>query len=203
MSQRASRPAGALATLALGFLASALLRAGDVVAALPALPGDGFGNPIAGAPAQPAEPGDPTERAMRILADLESRRARLGEREAALEERRQTLEAIETRVEDRLQQLERARRRLEETAVIVDDAAERDVRHLADMYRRMKPKEAARIFDRMPPSFAAGFLGAMEAEEAALIMASMEADRAYAVSLLLAGRNLERGRGGGARPADR
>ena len=64
------------------------------------------------------------------------------------------------------------------------------------MYRQMKPKQAAQIFDQMPPSFAAGFLGEMAPESAALIMANMDAERAYAVSLLLAGRNVGRTGGG-------
>ena len=44
----------------------------------------------------------------------------------------------------------------------------------------------------MAPEFAAGFLGQMGAVPAALILANMEAEKAYAVSLLLAGRNVER-----------
>ena len=38
---------GALAIVAAGFIASAILRAGEVVAALPEGNDDGFGNPIA------------------------------------------------------------------------------------------------------------------------------------------------------------
>ena len=81
---------------------------------------------------------------------------------------------------------------LAETAALVDDAAGRDGRHLADMYRQMKPKQAGRIFNAMAPEFAAGFLGQMGAVSAAQILANMEAEKAYAVSLLLAGRNVGR-----------
>ena len=194
MRRGPSASAGALATLAIGFAASALLRAGEVVAALP---GDGFGNAIpherAGAAAPAGEPG-----ALTLIADLRQRQGALAAREAALEDRRQALEAAESRIEERLRQLEEAQRRLEQTAVLVDDAAGRDVRHLADMYLQMKPKQAAQIFDQMPPSLAAGFLGEMAPEAAALILANMVAERAYAASLLLAGRNVNRdGAGGG------
>jgi len=85
-----------------------------------------------------------------------------------------------------------ARARLAETAALVDDAAGKDVRRLADLYQQMKPKQAGQIFNRMAPSFAAGFIAEMRPDAAALIMANMAAEKAYAVSLLLAGRNLER-----------
>ena len=44
----------------------------------------------------------------------------------------------------------------------------------------------------MAPEFAAGCLGQMGAVSAAQILANMEAEKAYAVSLLLAGRNVGR-----------
>ena len=181
------RPSATLAVLASGFVLSAVLRAGTVVAALPELAGDGFGNPVAREDA-PAEP----ESAVVLIAELKDERARITEKEKALEERAQTLESIEARLRRRLDELSAAQQRLERMAVTVDDAAGRDVRHLAEMYQTMKPKQAAVIFDRMTPSFAAGFLGAMPSESAAMILAAMEADKAYAVSLLLASRNLDR-----------
>ncbi|MEM9147645.1 MAG: hypothetical protein AAGC57_15770 [Pseudomonadota bacterium] len=196
MKAASLRPAGALATLAIGFVASAALRAGDVVAALPQQSGDGYGNPL---PAAVAEMPDAKVGAaqddmdvMTLVADLRSRQQQLDARETRLSERSQMIEALEQRLEDRLRQLEEAQRQLEETAVLVDDAAGRDVRHLAEMYQQMKPKQAAEIFNKMPPSFAAGFLSEMVSESAALILANMEADRAYAVSILLAGRNVGR-----------
>ena len=210
------RSSGALVTLAAGFLLSAALRAGEVVAALPAASGDGFGNPLprvaggasgshaagsgaAGVGIEGPAPAEVRAEAVRLVAELRERRDALDARAAALDTRAQTLEAMEERLGERLRQLEEAQRRLERTAVMVDDAAGRDVRHLAEMYTQMKPKQAAEIFDEMPPSFAAGFLGRMEPEAAALIMANMDPPRAYAVSILLAGRNVGRGEGG--RPA--
>ena len=161
MSGPGSRRPAALGLLAAAFLASAALRAGDVIAALPAVAEDGFGHRIP----DPAPEPQVQDEAGPLIADLQAQRARLDARARALDERAQTLEALE--------------------------AAGRDVEHLARMYARMKPKEAAQIFDRMTPSFAAGFLGRMKPEAAALIMADMGAEKAYAVSLLLATRNME------------
>jgi len=194
------RPYGALAVLAGAFALSAVLRTGEVIAALPAAPEDGFGNalpatqnPEPGSGAAPgAAPSAPTTTDPgTLVAQLENQRAHLETRAAALDERAQTLEAIEARLRAQLDEIARARAELESTAALVDDAAGKDVRHLAAMYQRMKPKEASAIFDKMAPSFAAGFLAEMEADAAASIMANMDADKAYAVSLLLAGRNLD------------
>ena len=202
MSGRGASPrgrVGALAVLAAGFALSAALRAGDVVAALPAAAEDGFGHALPGAEGVEGQTG--TDRAEALVAELAERRAAVTERAAELDAREQTLEAVEARLRARLDELEAAREELEATAAVIDDAAGRDVRHLAAMYQRMKPKEAAAIFDRMAPSFAAGFLAEMEPDSAALVLANMAPDRAYAVSLLLAGRNLEAGGGSGLQPS--
>ena len=61
------------------------------------------------------------------------------------------------------------RERLAATAALVDDAAGKDVRRLADMYQQMKPKKAGEIFNEMAPSFAAGFIAEMRPDAAALI----------------------------------
>ncbi len=189
MSRGGRVQTGALSALAACFFVSGLLRAGEVLAALPV-----HGAAAAG---QTVEQGQTLVEADApdlgaLAAELHRQRADLTRREAALEERAQLLEAIEERLRDRLAELAAARDRLAETAALVDDAAGKDVRHLADMYRQMKPKQAGRIFNAMAPEFAAGFLGQMGAVPAALILANMEAEKAYAVSLLLAGRNVER-----------
>lgn len=186
MRRPGSAPPVALAILAAGFVLSAALRAGEVVAALPD-GGDGFGNPVP----EGASSGPP-ETATKLIAELREARDRVAQREKSLDERAQTLEAIEEKLRNRLEELDAARRALERTASLVGDAAGRDVRHLAEMYATMKPKQAAEIFDRMTPSFAAGFLAQMTADAAALVLANMDADKAYAVSLLLATRNVDR-----------
>ena len=59
------------------------------------------------------------------------------------------------------------------------------------MYQQMKPKQAGQIFNEMAASFAAGFIAEMRPDAAALVLANMDATKAYAVSLLIAGRNLK------------
>ena len=189
MSRAGRVQTGALSSLAACFFVSGLLRAGEVVAALPVYREATAEHAVE--PAQTLVEADLPDLGA-LAAELHRQRADLTRREAALEEREQLLEAIEERLRDRLAELAAARDKLAETAALVDDAAGKDVRHLAEMYRQMKPKQAGQIFNAMAPEFAAGFLGEMGAVPAALILANMEADKAYAVSLLLAGRNVGR-----------
>ena len=199
MSARPASPqsigrVGALIVLAMCFLASAAFRAGDVIAALPAGGDDGYGNPVVSPErdqaVSPTLPQEEEPEPGTLVAELKRRTDALRQREAELEEREQALKAVERRLRDRLEDLQQARERLANTAALVDDAAGKDVRRLAEMYQQMKPKQAGQIFNEMAPSFAAGFLAEMRPDAAALIMANMEAEKAYAVSLLIAGRNL-------------
>ena len=196
---RARLRIGALLILTGCFVVSALLRAGEVIAALPGSTDDGYGNPIANTPAgEVASTGDSEPGASQaqveepsvLVAELRRQRAALEEREAQVAEREQMMKALQKQLNTRLDELRAARERLAETAALVDDAAGKDVRRLAEMYQQMKPKQAGQIFNEMAPSFAAGFIGEMRPDAAALIMANMDADKAYAVSLLLAGRNV-------------
>lgn len=181
---------GALATLAAGFFASALLRTGEVVAALPLA--EGAGLPAAASTSAAADVEAEGRRLVGLAAELAEQRAELDRREAALVEREQLLAAMEERVRARLAELEAARQALRETVELADGAARRDIRRLTAMYQQMKPKRAGQIFNAMEPRFAAGFLGEMEPSAAALILANMDPARAYAVTVLLAGRNVER-----------
>ena len=186
---------GALLILAACFLVSALIRVGEVVAALPASDEkSGLINEPASKDTKSALAGgkDDVRAPSDVIAELRKQRELLAAREAEIVEREQQLRALNARLKDRLDQLKAERKRLEETAALVNDAAGKDVRRLAVMYGQMKPKQAAQIFDQMAPSFAAGFMSEMRPEAAALILANMAAERAYAVSLLMAGRNVER-----------
>lgn len=191
---------GALMILGGCFAVSALFRAGDVVAELPAKSDDGFGNPI---PQQAASNPVSSEAADRVevgpqelLNEMRRQREALAAREAEVAARERALTGLGAKMKQRLEELRTARDELAKTAALVDDAAGKDVRRLAEMYQQMKPKQAGQIFNEMAPSFAAGFIAEMRPDAAALVMANMDADKAYAVSILLAGRNVKRNRAG-------
>lgn len=189
---------GALMVLGACFAVSALFRAGEVVAELPAKSDDGFGNPI---PQQATSSPVSSEAESRVevgpqqlLNEVRRQREALSVREAEVAARERALTGLGAKMKQRLEELRTARDQLAKTAALVDDAAGKDVRRLAEMYQQMKPKQAGQIFNEMAPSFAAGFIAEMRPDAAALVMANMDADKAYAVSILLAGRNVNRSR---------
>lgn len=188
MSRSVVNRSGALSVLAAGFILSAVLRTGDVVAALPETLDDGFGNAVVSGPDGAGE-ATGSDRARTLVEELHRQRSLLAERAGALDRREAELREVRSRLEARLEELDRKRAELAEMLHLADAGAERDVEHLAEMYQQMKPKQAAEIFDEMEPTFAAGFLGRIRSDAAALILANMQAERAYAVSLLIAGRN--------------
>jgi len=121
---------------------------------------------------------------------IKERTAEIERRVKQLTERESVLAAIESRVDEKLRELEAAHAALAATAERVDAASDKDIQALAEMYANMKPQQAGAIFNAMEPSFAAGFLTAMRPEAAAAILAGMEPQKAYAVSVIIAGRNL-------------
>ncbi|MFK7945375.1 MAG: MotE family protein [Paracoccaceae bacterium] len=187
---------GALVVLSGCFVLSAILRAGDVVAELPAKGDDGFGNPLpkqaTSEPTSAQTVNETTTGPEALLDEVRRQREALQAREADVAARERALNGLGTQMRQRLDELRAARDGLAKTAALVDDAAGKDVRLLADMYQQMKPKQAGQIFNEMAPSFAAGFIANMRPDAAALVMANMDAEKAYAVSLLLAGRNVNR-----------
>lgn len=124
-----------------------------------------------------------------LLAAVRAREARVAEAEARLAERSRALEVAGAEVERRLAALEEAERDLSDLLTLADTAADEDVARLTAMYEAMKPVNAAALFDQMDPAFAAGFLGRMRADAAAQILANLPPDKAYALSVVLAGRN--------------
>jgi flagellar motility protein MotE (MotC chaperone) len=124
-----------------------------------------------------------------LLAALQSREARLEEREAQLRNRMQALHVAEAEIDEKLRALVLAEEDLRATIALADTAAETDLTRLTTVYENMKPKEAAALFSEMPPQFAAGFLGMMRPDAAAMIMTELEPETAYSFSVVLAGRN--------------
>jgi flagellar motility protein MotE (MotC chaperone) len=132
-----------------------------------------------------------SERIDRIFEELERREKQLDEREKALDLRSKDLEAVSMAVDQKLAELSETETRLRSVLDLASTAAESDVAQLTSMYENMKPKEAAPLFDEMAPKFAAGFLRRMRPEVAAEIISGLEPQKAYAISVILAGRNMD------------
>lgn len=133
-----------------------------------------------------------------VLAALKERGEALDAREAAMIERIALLELAEAEFTKKEAALIEAEERLAATVALADGAAERDLSQLTTIYENVKPKRAAGIFESMEPSFATGILSRMAPTAAADILAAMDAEKAYAISVLMAARNMN---AGGAAPA--
>ena len=93
-------------------------------------------------------------------------------------------------VDQKLAELKQAEDSLLQAISLSQTAAQSDIANLTSVYASMKPKQASRLFEEMEPEFASGFLGLMPPESAAEIMAGLSPQKAYAISILLAGRNV-------------
>lgn len=124
-----------------------------------------------------------------LLDTLRAREERIEQRESQMQMRKKALEIADREVSKRMIALEQIEKDLRETLSLSDGAAEGDLTQLTAVYENMKSKDAATLFEAMDPPFAAGFLGRMRAESAAAIMAGLTPATAYAISVILAGRN--------------
>ncbi|MEP5757946.1 MAG: hypothetical protein ABJ327_01300 [Litoreibacter sp.] len=120
---------------------------------------------------------------------ISERTKQLDDQELALLMRQKDLEAAEILIQRNLVQLEASEAQLAATIDSVDGASEDDLSQLTSVYVAMKPQTAAALFDQMTPKFAAGFLGRMPPKSAGEIMSNLPPEAAYAISVVLAGRN--------------
>lgn len=180
---------GVLPLIACLLLSSALIRITLDARAAFAFESDVHENAEAMMPAlSEKEPVDMAELDTLLVA-FQDREARLATREIQIEMRVQALAVADREIERKLAVLIQAENRLKSTLAYASTAAEDDLARLTTVYENMKSKDAAALFEQMDPKFAAGFLGRMRADAAAGIMAGLEPQTAYAVSILLAGRN--------------
>ena len=124
-----------------------------------------------------------------LILALEEKRQRLAQQEDALRTQELVQKVSIARIKDQLKELEAAETALSDMIARAELAAEKDVSQLIAVYSAMKPKQAALLFEEMDATFASGFLGLMKPRIAADIMADLSPEKAYALSVLLAGRN--------------
>ena len=126
-----------------------------------------------------------------LLAAIRDRQKQLDQQAARLGRRMQLVMQAEQKMAAERKALLEAERKLAATLARADKAAEKDLARLTAVYENMKPRVAAELFAKMAPEFAAGFMGRMRPEAAAAIMSAIPPGRAYALSVILAGRNAD------------
>lgn len=182
------RQPGALLVIGVCFAGSALARAADPEGPLmqPAAPS----GEVWAAGGALAPPGClPGAEAGPLMEALRERTLQLDARAEDLASRAKVLEAAEARYREQSETLRRLQDELTATLAIADKAAEQDLDRLVGVYEAMNPKQAALIFETMDVTFAAGFLARMQRDSAARVLAGLSPARAYAVSVVIAGRN--------------
>ena len=181
---------GALRVVVVCFLLSGLVRAIGLAPALAAQLSESA-EQTANADSHQAASCPEPEAPDTLLTLIREREQQLDDRERSVEERLTMLTVAAEQFERQKQELIEAEERLAATLAIADDAAEDDITQITAVYENMKPKNAAEVFNAMDQEFAAGFLIRMNPQAAADILANMNPDVAYAVSLLMATRNIE------------
>lgn len=172
-----------LATL-LGLLAlSALARI--VSAGLETLPGE----PEQEIPTQTSLLCPPSEEVANLLREIARRDAELEAREGAVALREQDMQVARQEITASLDALVEAEARLQSRMYQSDQASETDLARLTEVYEGMKPKDAALLFETMEANFASGFLARMRPDAASAIFSNLSAEKAYALSVVMAGRN--------------
>ena len=126
-----------------------------------------------------------------LIEDIQERTKELDERERQIEQRLALLTEAEAALRRDLSLIEEAEARLQAAIDIADEAAAEDLGRLIAVYESMKSADAAALFQAMTPEFAAGFLSEMRAEAAASILSEVTPEFAFAVSVIIAGRNAD------------
>ena len=175
---------GVLPLLAGVLLTSALLRTGGVSV------GDWIA-PMAEAGRASDAAASETDGIAELLTALQPRQADLDAREESLKKDAARLEEGRSALAKQLSKITAAETELRTLLNMADRAAEDDLTRLATVYENMKPAEAGALFEQMPPAFAAGFLGLMPPAAAARILAEVRPETAFAVSVVMAGRNVD------------
>lgn len=171
-------------TLVIGLLAvSALTRI--VSASLASIPD---ATAQASAPVPPLDDAT-TDEIAGLLQDISRRAAQLDQRELDVALREQDIAVARQEIEAALVRLKDAEERLAARMQQSSTAAETDIGQLVRVYEGMKPKDAAILFEEMEAAFAAGFLARMNADAAAALFSNLSPEKAYALSVLMAGRN--------------
>lgn len=126
-----------------------------------------------------------------LIADLSTREKRLDEQARQLDIRSRQVSEMEQELAVAISRLQESEEKLSQTIEVARDASSGDIERLVGIYTNMKPKDAAVIFEQMPPGFSAGFLTQMDPSVAAGIVSNMSPNSAFAVSVHVAGRNMD------------
>ncbi|MDG4648630.1 hypothetical protein P6F26_09240 [Roseibacterium sp. SDUM158017] len=120
-----------------------------------------------------------------VFASIAEERALLEEQQADLAARRAALDLARGQLEAEAEQLAEVRNRVEALLEQVEAARTADLQRLVNLYRNMKPDEAAAIMDDLDMEVTFMILATMSERDAAPILAQLDPMRARALSRII------------------
>ena len=120
-----------------------------------------------------------------IFAEIQHERQLLAQQGQAMLEREAKLQLGQQTLETEAQQLLGFKSALEELLAKVESAQNEDIDRLVNLYRNMKPKEAAGIINELDMESTVLILATMAERDAAPILANIDPSRARAISKIL------------------
>jgi flagellar motility protein MotE (MotC chaperone) len=120
-----------------------------------------------------------------MLALIQEERLQLQTLRQEIDEKDAKLELAKARVELEIQNLQKLRNDLNILLEKREKMQTADVERLINLYKNMKPKDAARLMNGIDPEVSVMVLGTMSERSAAPILANMNATRAQAISKII------------------
>ncbi|MCF8502994.1 MAG: hypothetical protein K9H11_21200 [Rhodospirillum sp.] len=127
-----------------------------------------------------------TQSEIDLLQRLSERREQLEQRERGLDQREAMLRAAEGRIDRKIAEMKTLEESIQGLLKIHDDQEKQRLDRLVNIYKVMKPKDAARIFDDMELPLIVDIFMLMSERSTAPILAEMTPDKARAVTQELA-----------------
>jgi flagellar motility protein MotE (MotC chaperone) len=125
---------------------------------------------------------------VQVLQALSARRAALDARGDQIETQDALMLAAEQRMTERLAELRTLETHVNELLGQLDEAQERRIASLVDVYTRMRSKDAAAVFDGLEDDVLVQVASRMREANLAEVMGRMNPDRARALTQMLADR---------------
>lgn len=126
---------------------------------------------------------------VQILQSLGARRTEIDARAKDLDTRSELAAAAEKRIEERVAELKRLEAHIQNLLGQVDEAQEKRIASLVDVYQRMRAKDAAAVFDALENDVLVQVASRMKQQNLAEILGKMDPSRARELTRLLAADN--------------
>ncbi len=117
---------------------------------------------------------DSTADEVQLYSKLAERSEKIRMREEKLQKQTLMLKAAQKTLDEKIKQFDLLKKDLEELLKRLDEKQNKDLLHLVQMYKDMKPKQAGPIFEKLETPIAIAILKEMDEKKAAKILAAIK-----------------------------